>query len=59
MKRKLILEDGSIFIGEGFGYEGESMGEVVFTTGMSGYQESILSQFLRPSFGRLSPCKSG
>lgn len=44
MKRKLILEDGSIFIGEGFGYEGESVGEVVFTTGMSGYQESITDQ---------------
>lgn len=44
MKRKLILEDGSIFIGEGFGYEAESVGEVVFTTGMSGYQESITDQ---------------
>lgn len=44
MKRKLILEDGSIYVGEGFGYEGDALGEVVLTTGMSGYQESITDQ---------------
>ncbi len=44
MKRKLILEDGSIFIGEGFGHEGDAHAEVVFATGMSGYQESITDQ---------------
>lgn len=41
MKKMLVLEDGSVFVGEGFGYDGDTVGEVVFTTGMSGYQESI------------------
>ncbi|WEG72622.1 carbamoyl phosphate synthase small subunit [Vagococcus intermedius] len=44
MKRLLILEDGSIFEGEGFGAERSSTGEVVFTTGMTGYQEAITDQ---------------
>jgi len=37
----LILEDGTEFKGISFGYEGESLGEVVFNTSMSGYQEVI------------------
>lgn len=37
----LLLEDGSIFFGTGFGAELESAGEVVFNTGMVGYPESI------------------
>lgn len=41
MKRQLILEDGTIFIGEGFGSESTSVGEVVFNTGMTGYQEIL------------------
>jgi carbamoyl-phosphate synthase small subunit len=41
MKRQLILEDGSYFIGEGIGSELERTGEVVFNTGMTGYQETI------------------
>jgi carbamoyl-phosphate synthase small subunit len=41
MKRQLILEDGSVFIGEGFGSENTSIGEVVFNTGMTGYQEIL------------------
>ena len=41
MKRKLILEDGTIFIGEAFGSETSSTGEVVFNTGMTGYQEAL------------------
>lgn len=42
-KRKalLVLEDGSIFEGNVFAGSGESMGEVVFNTGMTGYQEVI------------------
>lgn len=39
MKRQLILEDGTVFVGEGFCSEKEMMGEVVFNTGMTGYQE--------------------
>lgn len=41
MKKQLILEDGTIFIGKGFGSEQETMGEVVFNTGMTGYQEVL------------------
>ncbi|MBS4193920.1 carbamoyl phosphate synthase small subunit [Lederbergia citri] len=41
MKRKLVLEDGTVFVGEAFGSEIDSFGEVVFHTGMTGYQEVI------------------
>jgi len=37
----LVLEDGSIFRGRAFAGEGEAMGEVVFNTGMTGYQEIL------------------
>lgn len=37
----LILEDGMEFPGRLFGYEGESIGEAVFNTSMSGYQEVL------------------
>lgn len=37
----LALEDGKIFRGESFGAQGESFGEVVFNTSMTGYQEII------------------
>ena len=41
MKAKLILENGTIFEGKAFGYLKDSVGEVVFTTGMTGYQEVL------------------
>jgi len=42
MKRALLLlEDGICFEGVSFGYEGEAIGEVVFNTGMTGYQEIL------------------
>lgn len=41
MKRQLVLEDGTVFIGEGFGSEHTTIGEVVFNTGMTGYQEIL------------------
>ena len=44
MKRLLILEDGTIFEGTAFGADIEVTGEVVFSTGMTGYQESITDQ---------------
>ncbi len=37
----VLLEDGARFDGEACGAEGHAVGEVVFTTGMSGYQESM------------------
>jgi carbamoyl-phosphate synthase small subunit len=42
----VLLEDGKRFDGEVCGAEGHAVGEVVFTTGMSGYQESMTD----PSF---------
>jgi carbamoyl-phosphate synthase small subunit len=42
----VLLEDGTRFDGQACGAEGYALGEVVFTTGMSGYQES----FTDPSF---------
>ncbi|WP_124642420.1 MULTISPECIES: glutamine-hydrolyzing carbamoyl-phosphate synthase small subunit [Amniculibacterium] len=41
MKKKLILETGEVFHGEGFGAHVQTEGEVVFNTGMTGYQELI------------------
>ena len=38
---RLILEDGTVFVGRGFGSLSDSYGEIVFTTSMSGYMESI------------------
>jgi carbamoyl-phosphate synthase small subunit len=44
----VLLEDGGRFDGEAVGARADVTGEVVFTTGMSGYQESITD----PSFAR-------
>ncbi|MHB1009457.1 MAG: glutamine-hydrolyzing carbamoyl-phosphate synthase small subunit [Propionibacteriaceae bacterium] len=44
----LVLEDGRSFIGRSFGATGETFGEAVFTTGMSGYQETLTD----PSYHR-------
>lgn len=37
----LYLEDGTVYEGKGFGYEGVSSGELVFNTSMTGYQEIL------------------
>lgn len=44
MKRFLVFEDGTVFSGTAFGADVETIGEVVFNTGMSGYQETITDQ---------------
>ncbi len=41
MKAVLALADGRVFEGVGFGAEGEAVGEVVFNTSMTGYQEIL------------------
>lgn len=41
MKGKLILQDGTIFKGNAFGYLNDSIGEVVFNTSMTGYGEVL------------------
>ena len=38
---RLILSDGKQFVGRSFGYEADSLGEVVFNTAMTGYPESL------------------
>jgi carbamoyl-phosphate synthase small subunit len=45
-KTYLVLEDGDCIEGEAFGYEGACLGEVVFSTGMTGYPQSLTD----PSF---------
>ncbi|WP_010202638.1 glutamine-hydrolyzing carbamoyl-phosphate synthase small subunit [Salinibacterium sp. PAMC 21357] len=37
----LVLEDGSRYLGQAYGARGQRLGEVVFATGMTGYQETI------------------
>jgi len=44
----LVLEDGRVFRGESYGAEGETLGEAVFSTGMTGYQETLTD----PSYHR-------
>ncbi len=44
----LVLEDGSLFRGESVGVDGSSVGEVVFNTAMTGYQEILTD----PSYAR-------
>jgi carbamoyl-phosphate synthase small subunit len=44
----LVLEDGRTFTGEGYGAIGETFGEAVFNTGMTGYQETLTD----PSYHR-------
>jgi carbamoyl-phosphate synthase small subunit len=44
----LVLEDGRVFRGTAYGARGTSLGEVVFSTGMTGYQETLTD----PSYHR-------
>ena len=44
----LVLEDGRVFHGAAYGAEGETFGEMVFNTGMTGYQETLTD----PSYHR-------
>jgi carbamoyl-phosphate synthase small subunit len=44
----LVLEDGTTFRGESYGAVGETLGEAVFATGMTGYQETLTD----PSYHR-------
>jgi carbamoyl-phosphate synthase small subunit len=37
----LVLEDGTVFSGAAYGADGETFGEMVFNTGMTGYQETL------------------
>ncbi|HEY3201763.1 MAG TPA: carbamoyl-phosphate synthase domain-containing protein, partial [Actinomycetes bacterium] len=48
MSAVLVLEDGRAFHGEAYGAIGETVGEAVFATGMTGYQETLTD----PSYHR-------
>ncbi|MEW9527953.1 glutamine-hydrolyzing carbamoyl-phosphate synthase small subunit [Microbispora sp. NPDC049125] len=48
MTALLVLEDGRVFEGTAYGAEGETFGEMVFNTGMTGYQETLTD----PSYHR-------
>lgn len=50
MQARLLLEDGTLFTGKAFGSKTEQFGEVVFHTGMTGYQEMITNP---ANFGQL------
>ncbi|HVH51733.1 MAG TPA: glutamine-hydrolyzing carbamoyl-phosphate synthase small subunit [Gaiellaceae bacterium] len=52
MRGYLALEDGTIFRGDSVGAEGSAFGEAVFTTSMSGYQETVTD----PSYARQLVC---
>lgn len=41
MQAILVLEDGSLFYGDSVGASGQAVGEVVFNTAMTGYQEIL------------------
>ena len=43
-RRTLLLADGTSYQGEAFGADREVSAEVVFTTGMTGYQETLTDQ---------------
>lgn len=47
-KAVLVLEDGRVYTGTPFGATGQTLGEAVFSTGMSGYQETLTD----PSYHR-------
>ena len=47
MKARILLDDGTIFEGESFGAQKTVCGEIVFNTGMTGYQEILTD----PSYG--------
>ncbi|MBT1176580.1 glutamine-hydrolyzing carbamoyl-phosphate synthase small subunit [Bifidobacterium callimiconis] len=44
----LVLEDGQVYVGQPYGAAGETFGEIVFATGMTGYQETLTD----PSYDR-------
>ena len=44
----LVLEDGRTFVGRAYGAVGTALGEIVFNTGMTGYQETLTD----PSYHR-------
>jgi len=55
----LVLEDGSLFHGESIGIEGQTSGEVVFNTSMTGYQEILTDPSYAQQIITLTPSHVG
>ena len=57
----LVLEDGQVYVGEPYGAIGTTSGEIVFATGMTGYQETLTDpSYDRQIVGRIqNPHESG
>jgi carbamoyl-phosphate synthase small subunit len=61
---RLVLEDGTVLIGRGFGSEADGFGELVFNTSMTGYQEILTDPsyrgqmvlFTQPHIGNYGVC---
>ena len=53
-KMYIVLEDGHIFEGKGYGATGEAVGELVFTTGVVGYIEQAEDARRAPLLGKKS-----
>src|SRR3978361_250473 len=52
----LVLEDGKVFRGASYGATGTALGEAVFTTGMTGYQETLTDpSYCRQIVGQTAP----
>ena len=51
---KLALEDGTVYTGHSFGAAGETFGEVVFNTSMTGYQEVLTDPSYRGQIGTMT-----
>lgn len=47
---RLVLEDGSVWSGVGFGAKGTQVGEVVFNTSLTGYQEIMTDPSYKGQF---------
>ena len=58
-KAYLALDDGTVFHGVAFGAEKDALGEVVFNTGMSGYQEILTDPSYAAQFVTLTTAEVG
>jgi carbamoyl-phosphate synthase small subunit len=55
----LLLQDGTLFKGKAFGYQGTSYGEIAFNTSMTGYQEIITDPSYTGQILILNNCYTG
>ncbi len=58
-KALLVLSDGTVFEADSFGAQGETIGEVVFNTSMTGYQEILTDPSYRGQIVTMTYCQIG